>query len=144
MSFGNSEFIPSIGGCILPLIGRRQQIRSNSEDCLRAMHLNCKITDNHLKTSRYLVGDRLTVADFFMVGMLFGGFMIFHKVFHPEYPSLTRWYYEVYNEPMYKEVAGEIRLMDLPYPTLPAEESNGTMETMDKKVEMRQETTASA
>ena len=108
------------------------------------MHLNCKLTDNHLKTSRYLVGDRLTIADFFMVGMLYGGFMVFHKVLHTEYPSLTRWYYEVYNEPMYKEVAGDIHLLDVPYPTLPAEESNSTVKTTDKQVELRQETTAVA
>lgn len=122
MSFANSELIPSIGGCTLPLIGRRMPIRSNSEDSLRFMHLNCKLTDNHLKTSRYLVGERLTIADFFMVGSITGAFRVFHKVLKPEYPSLTRWFDEVYHEPMYKEVAGDLVLLDLPFPTLPAEE----------------------
>ena len=144
MSFANSEFIPSIGGCILPLIGRRQQIRSNGEDCLRAMHLNCKLTDNHLKTSRYLVGERLTIADFFMVGLITGAFMVFHKVLKPEYPSLTRWFHDVYHEPMYKEVAGDILLLDLPYPTLPAEESASTTDTIGKQVNGRQAATAAA
>ena len=144
MSFANSEFIPSIGGCILPLIGRRQQIRSNGEDCLRALHLNSKITDNHLKTRRYLVGEQLTLADFFTVGLITGAFVIFHKVLNSEYPSMARWFHEVYNEPMYKEVAGDLPLYDLPYPTLPAEEDNSTIGTMEKQVEGRQTTTAVA
>lgn len=139
MSFANSEFLPSIGGCILPLIGRHQIIRTNGDDCLKALHLNCKLTDNHLKTNRYLIGGRLTIADFFMVAMLAGAYSVFHKVLHVDYTSMTRWFYEVYNIPMYKEVAGDLPLFDLPFPTLPADEDKSIQE---KQVETRQATTA--
>ena len=126
MSIANSEFIPSIGGCVLPLIGGRQIVRKNEQDCLRVLHRNCKITDEHLKTTRYLIGEQLTVADLFTVGMLSPAFMVFHKVFHTEYPTLTRWFYDVYNIPMYKEVAGDLPLLDLPLSTLPR--ANGPSE----------------
>lgn len=36
MSFANGDMLPCIGGCILPLIGRPQVIRSNVQDCLRS------------------------------------------------------------------------------------------------------------
>lgn len=142
MSFVNSDFLPSIGGCILPLIGRRPIIRTNGDDCLRALHRHCKLTDNHLQANRYLIGERVTIADFFMVGMLTGSFMVFHKVFHADYSFMTKWFYDVYNMPMYREIAGDLRLLDLPFPTLPAEEDDLTQEK--KQVETRQATTTAA
>lgn len=141
MSFANSDFLPSIGGCILPLIGRSPVIRKNPDDCLRALHLNCRLTDNHLKANRYLIGERLTIADFFVVSMLAGAFMVFHKVLHTDYTSMTRWFYEVYNMPMYKDVAGDLPQLDLPFPTLPAEEDTSTQE---KLVETPHATAAAA
>ena len=79
-----------------------------------------------------------------MVGLLTGAFVVFHKVLDSEYPSMARWFHEVYNEPMYKEVAGDLPLLDLPYPTLPAEEDNSTIGSMGKQAEGRQATTAAA
>lgn len=55
---------------------------------------------------------------------------------------MTRWFYDVYNMPMYREIAGDLRLLDLPFPTLPAEEDNLTQEK--KQVETRQATTTAA
>ncbi|KAI8625041.1 glutathione S-transferase [Xylariaceae sp. FL1651] len=101
MSFANCDFMPAIGGCILPLIGRHVVIRKNTEDCLRAMYRHCQLTDDHLKTNRYLLGERLSLADIFVVSLLFGLFKIFHPVVHEKYPSLTRWFYEVYEMPMF-------------------------------------------
>lgn len=122
MSFANSELLPSIGGCILPLIGRRQVIRTNIDDSLRSLHKNFRLTDNHLVTNKYLIGEQLTIADFFTVSMLFGAFMVFHEVLQRDYRAITRWFYEVYDMPMYKDVAGDLPLLELPYPTLPAAE----------------------
>lgn len=128
MSFANSDFLPSIGGCVLPLIGRQQVIRKNGDDCLKVMHQNCKFTNDHLKIKKYLVGEHATLADLFMVSMLAGSFSVFHKVFHIDYTSMTRWFYDVYNTPMYKEVAGDMMFLDLPIPALPADENNSTQE----------------
>ncbi|KAI1318234.1 glutathione S-transferase [Xylariaceae sp. FL0255] len=126
MSFVNCDFMPAIGGCILPLIGRRVKIHKDTNDCLRAMYEHCDLTNDHLTTNRYLVGDKLTVADVFMTSLLFGLFKVFHPVVHEKYPSLTRWFYEVYDMPMFKGVVGEFEHVNLDYPKLSDDES-GTM-----------------
>lgn len=115
MSFANSDVLPSIGGCMLPLIGRRQVVRTNGDDCLGAVHQNCKLMDNHLKANRYLIGERLTIVDFFMVSMLAMSFSVFHKVFHADYTSMTKWFYDVYNMTMYKEGAGDFSFQICPF-----------------------------
>ncbi|KAL8718835.1 MAG: hypothetical protein Q9225_004080 [Loekoesia sp. 1 TL-2023] len=153
MSFSNSDMLPCIGACILPLIGRQQVVRQNGEDSLRALHKHWTIFDNHLKTHQYLVGNDFTIADFFVVGLLGGAFRVFHKILHAEYKAMTRWFYEVYNIPMYKDVAGEIQLMDLPVPTLPPNERDSAVEkgaqmplnsSIEKHGEMQEVATAAA
>lgn len=119
MSLLNSDLLPAQGGVILPLIGRRQAVRNDKEDSLRALHNDFRTLEMHLQKKRYLVGEKLTLADFFAVGMLVFSFMIFHKVLSVEYPRLTEWFYEVHEVPMFKDVAGELHLLDVPYPTLP-------------------------
>lgn len=118
MSLANSDLLPAIGGVILPLIGRRLAVRKNSEDCLRAFYTDCKLLEKHLQMNKYLIGDQLTLADFFTVSMLVFAFMVFHKVLHAEYPRLTEWFNGVYETPMFKDVAGELHLLNVPFPTL--------------------------
>lgn len=97
---------------------------------MRALHDNCKVMDSHLKKNRYLIGDQLSVADFFMAGIISAGFMVFHKVFHADYMSMTRWFNEISNMPMYKDVAGVVPLLDLPFPTLPAVEEKSSRQKL--------------
>lgn len=118
MSLANSDLLPAVGGVILPLIGRHLDVRKNSEDCLRAFHADCKLLENHLQKNKYLIGDMVTLADFFTVGMLVFPFMIFHKVLHAEYPRLTEWFNRVYEMPLFKDIAGDLNLLDVPFPTL--------------------------
>ena len=119
MSLANSDMLPAIGGVILPFIGRHMAVRKNSEDCLRAFYTDCTLLENHLEKNKCLIGDQLTLADFFTVGMLAFPFMVFHKVLHTKYPRLTQWFNEVYNIPMFKDIAGDLHLLDMPIPTLP-------------------------
>ena len=119
MSLVNSDMMPAVGGLILPLIGRHLAVRKNTEDCLRAFYKDCKLLDNHLQKNKYLVGDQPTLADFFTVGLLMFAFMVFHKVLSADYPRLWEWFNKVYEIPMFKEVAGDLHLLNLPFPTLP-------------------------
>lgn len=54
--------------------------------------------------------------------MLVFPFMVFHKVLHVEYKRLTEWFNAVYEVPMFKDVAGELHLLDVPLPKLPEEQ----------------------
>ncbi|MCJ1400482.1 hypothetical protein MMC11_003688 [Xylographa trunciseda] len=119
MSLANSDLLPAVGGVILPLIGRPVAVRMNGHDCLRAFYADCRLLEEHLQANEYLVGGRPTLADFFTVGMLVFPFMVFHSVLHAEYPRLTEWFNAVYEVPMFKEVAGDLHLLDVPFPRLP-------------------------
>lgn len=118
MSLANSDLLPAIGGVILPLLGRHITIRKNSEDCLRAFHADCRLLEEHLRKSKFLVGERMTLADFFTVGTLVFAVMVFHPVLEVEYPRLMEWFEEVYEVPMFKDVAGDLHLLNVPFPTL--------------------------
>lgn len=121
MSRANSDLLPAVGGVILPLIGRPVPVRMNGEDCLRAFYQHCGLLEGRLRASRYLVGGEPTLADFFTVAMLVFPFMVFHEVLHKEYGRLTEWFNEVYEVPMFKDVAGDLHLLDVPFPRLPEE-----------------------
>ncbi|OTA56058.1 glutathione S-transferase [Hypoxylon sp. EC38] len=122
MSLANSELLPAAGGIILPLIGRQTDGRKDLQSCLRSFHRDCRLLEDHLTKNRYLVGDQVTLADFFTVGMLKFPFMLGHKVLHVEYPKLREWFGRVYETPMFKDVAGELHFLDVPFPALEEDE----------------------
>jgi len=122
MSQANSDLLPAVGGVILPLIGRHVAVRMNGEDCLRAFYTHCRLLEKHLQANRYLLGGQPTLADFFTVGVLVFPFMVFHTVLHAEYPRLTEWFNAVYEVPMFKDVAGDLHLLDVPFPRLPEDQ----------------------
>jgi elongation factor 1-gamma len=119
MSFANSELLPNIGGILLPLLGRHQIVRTNADDCLRGFHADCRRLEDHFSTRKYLVAEQLTVADLFTVGTMIFAVKVFHPVLYAKYPNMMEWFMRVYEEPMFKEIVGELELLDVPYPTLP-------------------------
>ena len=119
MSFANSELLPNIGGVLLPLLGRPEVVRKNGEDCLREFHADCRYLEKHLQERRYLIAERLTLADLFTVGTMIFAVKVFHPVLYAEYPRAMEWFERVYEEPMFKEVVGELELLHVPYPKLP-------------------------
>lgn len=115
MSSFNTGVLPSVSGCILPLLGQRQVIRHNVQDCIHSMYRHFKMLDDHLTDRDYLVGDDLTAADLLAVAILAGAYKAFHSVLVPDYKNMTHWFYGVYNLPVYKIVAGKLDLLDLDY-----------------------------
>lgn len=101
---------------LLPLIGGRQIIAQDGDDSLRTMQARLRHLNDHLKLNRFLVGEQVTLADLFVVGILSGAYMGFRKMMAADYPDITKWFDVVYNIPMYKEVAGELPMFDLPFP----------------------------
>lgn len=68
------------------------------------------------KARKYLVGEQLTLADLFTVGTMIFAVKVFHEVLEREYSGLMRWFRRVYEEPMFKDVVGELELLNVPYP----------------------------
>ncbi|KAL5002079.1 glutathione S-transferase [Aspergillus recurvatus] len=108
MSFANSDLFPAIGGVFLPRIGQRQIIQQDDGDSLRVMLQRCKYLDEYLKSSRYLVGEGITIADFFTASLLMGAFAAFRKTMQERFGSLCSWYKAVCEVGWFKEVAGVV------------------------------------
>ncbi|KAF2691133.1 glutathione S-transferase, partial [Lentithecium fluviatile CBS 122367] len=102
LSLANSDLLPAIGGIILPLLGLPLAVRKNTQDCLRALHADCKLLETHLQNSKYLAGDEVTLADFFTAGTMVFGVMVFHAMLREKYPRLLEWFLEVHGMPVFK------------------------------------------
>lgn len=105
-------------------------MRKNTQDCLCALHADLKLLEGHLEHNRYLVADQMTLADPFTAGTMVFGVMVFHAMLRDKYPRVLEWFLEVYEIPVFKDVVGELNLLDLPVPALEETEEDGeTWET---------------
>lgn len=70
---------------------------------------------NEKRNHSYLVGDRgvPTLADFFVVGTLQFAVMVLHKMFTAKYPCVMAWFLDVYKMPLFRDVVGDLHLMDM-------------------------------
>ena len=113
MSFANSEILPHIGAWFAPLVGRAPYNKKSVDDAsikaLKAVH----VLEQHFLVNTYLVGERLTLADFFVTSLITRGFQyVFDKQFRLNNPNVTRWYETVYNQPIYSAEAPKLEFID--------------------------------
>lgn len=127
LSLANSDLLPAIGGIILLLLNLPLAVQKDTQDCLRALHADWELMETHLQTSKYLVGDQVTLADLFTAGTMVFGVMVFHAILREKYPRVLEWFLEVHGMPVMKGVVGELRFLDLPVPVL--EEGDEIVET---------------
>ena len=74
MSLANSEVLPSLSSWFGPLIGRDSYNKKNVEESAKATNKAVGVLEGHLLLNTYLVGERLTLADIFSVGVFTRGF----------------------------------------------------------------------
>ncbi|KAK3210409.1 hypothetical protein GRF29_44g2658545 [Pseudopithomyces chartarum] len=67
LSFANSDLLPAIGGIILPLLRLHNAVQKDVQDCLRALHADLALLQNHLQGNKFLLGDEITIADYFVI-----------------------------------------------------------------------------
>ena len=74
MSLGNCELLPALAGWFGPLIGNgpfnKKAIETSQADALKII----SIMEKHLHVSTYLVGERITLADYYVAGIASRGF----------------------------------------------------------------------
>ncbi|KAK4646088.1 elongation factor EF-1 gamma subunit [Podospora bellae-mahoneyi] len=109
MSFANSEILPSLGGWFNPLIGRSPFVQEEVELNRQATLKRLQIIEDHLaaKTTSYLVGETLSLADLFVAGIIAGAFRFFlDGEWRGAHPACTKWFLHVYEQPIFSDVAG--------------------------------------
>jgi elongation factor 1-gamma len=70
MSFSNSELQPPIGNYLGPLIGIDHYNKKNVDDAHKAALKAIAILEKHLLIHMFLVGERVTLADYFAAGII--------------------------------------------------------------------------
>jgi len=115
MSFFNSEVLPKMGGWYRPLLGKDPYNKKSVDDSSKAALKAISVVEEHLQHNTYLVGERITLADLFSVGIIARGYeFFFDKAWRAQYPNVTRWYETVYHQPIYSAVAPKFELLDTP------------------------------
>nr|ACI31323.1 StcT [Aspergillus ochraceoroseus] len=120
MAFGITEILPPLGGWFNPLIGRApfvpELIEKNKADTLVRMQL----LEKQLQGRTYLVGDALSLADLFVVGILQGPFRFFlDPKWRRENPAVSQWFEHVHSLPIVVDVAGPPALAEKEMPIEP-------------------------
>lgn len=120
MSYANHEIVPKLGGYFRPIIGRDPYNKKNVEDSMKGAYETVGVLEKHLLVNTFLVGERITLADFFAVSIVARGFQyLFGKTWREENPNVTRWYETIYNQPAYSAVADKIIFIDEPLKNQP-------------------------
>ncbi|KAL4789088.1 glutathione S-transferase [Aspergillus venezuelensis] len=117
MSFGITEILPALGGWFNPLIGRApfipESIRKHKEETL----LRMKMLDDHLGQREFLVGDNLSLADLFVLGVVQGAFRFFlDPKWRKEHKGVSGWFERVHSTEIVTSVAGEPMLAEREMP----------------------------
>ncbi|PPJ56047.1 hypothetical protein CBER1_03406 [Cercospora berteroae] len=120
MSFANMEILLHLGGWFNPIIGRRPFVQSEVDESDRQTNKRMDILEKHLEGRVYLVGNRLSLADMFVTGVVAGGFMFFFdQAWRESHPNVTRWFLDVYEQPIYADIAGKAILAEKAMPNAP-------------------------
>ncbi|KAJ9157115.1 EEF1-gamma domain-containing protein [Coniochaeta hoffmannii] len=115
MSFFNTEVLPAMGAWYRPLLGKDAYNKKAVEDASAKALKAISVAEEHLGNNTYLVGERITLADLFSVGIIARGFEFFFDTkWRQQYPNVARWYETVYNQPIYSAVAPKFNLLDTP------------------------------
>ncbi|KAH8652345.1 hypothetical protein BX600DRAFT_472381 [Xylariales sp. PMI_506] len=115
MSFFNMEVLPNLGAWYRPLLGWDAYNKKSIDDAIKASNKALAIIEEHLLHNTFLVGERITLADLYAVGLISRGFQFFFGTeWRAQNPNIARWYETVYNQPIYSAVAAPFELLDAP------------------------------
>lgn len=113
MSFANQELLPRFGAWYLPLLGKEPYNKKTVDEEAKKALANLAVLETHLTSNTYLVGERLTIADFFAASILSRAFAtVLDKEWRSKNVAVTRWYTTIINQSIYKAVVENPILVD--------------------------------
>ncbi|CAI4210351.1 unnamed protein product [Parascedosporium putredinis] len=89
----------------------KKSVEESSKKALAAI----SVVEQHLLHNTYLVGERITLADFFSAGLISRGFQFFFdKAWREQYPAVSRWFTTIAAQPVFDAVRVKFDLLDTP------------------------------
>jgi glutathione S-transferase len=106
LSWELAHFLPHAGGLyfehvIKPWLGMGGPDAAKLDAAARGFHRSAQILENHLEGRAYLLGDRLTLADFFVARML--PYAKESQLPLDDYGEITRWHAQLMDEPGWRD-----------------------------------------
>lgn len=120
VSLTNSEVLPTIVNVFGPITGRSPYNKKQVDEASAYLAKLTKIFEDRLSQYTFLVGERITFADYFSASLFVRGFnFLFGKQWRKEHPAITRWFKTVTAQPFLKDVLGEVELIEKPVEYVP-------------------------
>jgi elongation factor 1-gamma len=115
LSFFNSEALTTLSAWYRPLLGKDPYNKKAVEEASKKALSTVAVIEEHLLHNTYLVGERITLADFFGAGIISRGFeFFFDKQWREQNPATTRWFQTISAQPVFSAVAPKLTLLDTP------------------------------
>lgn len=94
-----------MAGWYRPLLGLEPYNKKNVDDASKAALKNLSILNDYLTANTYLVGERITLADFFTASLLTRPFAtVVDKKVRDANPAVTRWFNTIVAQPAFKAI----------------------------------------
>lgn len=115
MSFANSEILPTTAAIFRPIAGLSPYNKKQIDDSQASLKVINDVVEARLKEFTFLVGERLTIADYFVAVHYLRGFEnLFGAEWRKQYPAITRWYSTVIAQPLLKEAFASFKFIAKP------------------------------
>lgn len=115
LSFVNCEMLTTIASIFKPLKSQRNLDEGDILEKLKYLNQLDGILELHLAENEYLVGGRLTFADYFAAGLLVRGFnYLYGEKWREDHPHIMNWFLKLVESPFLKDVFGEVTFIDTP------------------------------
>lgn len=115
LSFANTEFLPTVANIFRPIIGKDPFNKRQIDDNKAALEKIVAIFEERLTKYTFLVGERLTFADYFAAFQFVRGFnYLFGSAWRKQNPAITRWFKTVSAQPLFKAGIPEVEFIDKP------------------------------
>jgi elongation factor 1-gamma len=117
MSFINGDMFPPMHDAFMAILeaGGYQYDEQLVKKNLRLFDKLAAVLEAHLTKSRYLVGNRITLADLYGVSILIYGFkLLFGAQWRRQHPAVTDWYDKIINHEIFAEKYGNFQHISEP------------------------------
>ena len=114
IDLSTNEIDAPLASWVLPIKGIWPKDSAKEKLAIEAVKKGLGALETHLQTRTYLVGDSITLADVICVCNLYQGFTtpgVFTADFRKAFPNVTRFFTTCVNQPAFKKVMGEVKLV---------------------------------
>lgn len=134
LSFTNSEVLTTIAKAFKPIIGKAPYNKKQVDDALVYLEQVNAVFEARLTNYTYLVGERITFADYFSACLIVRGFnFLYGAEWRKAHPAITRWFKTVISQPFLKNVLGEVEFIEKPVEYTPPKKEKKEKAPVAKK-----------